>query len=583
VDYSIVAQAYEDMEKTRKRLELLEILSGLFKNTSSKVIERVIYLTQGKIKPDFYGIEVGMSDKLVIKVLEKSTSMSKDSIQEEYKKTGDLGEVTKIALSNKVQTTLVKDRLTVERVYSTFEDIADTTGHGSVDIKIAHLSGLLSDCTPLEGKYIIRTLTGILRLGIADYTVLDALAVTYTGDKKNRKYLERTYNVSSDLGKVARIVVEKGLKGLEEINIVVGNPIRPMLAERLSSSQEIIDKVGGKMSLEYKLDGERLQIHVNKKQVSIFSRKLENITNHYPDVSSIMSEINVENMIVEAEAVAINKENGSYLPFQELMHRRRKHKIKEAVENYPISINLFDIIFFDNEDLTNSSYERRREILNIIVKKNKKLDIVKNKIIRSAEEIDNFLEQSIEEGCEGLVIKDLQGTYRAGAREYLWIKLKREYKSEMSDTLDLVVIGAIYGKGKRVNRYGALLLAAYDKEEDVFRSFCKVGTGFSDEQLRIIYEKLQKCIIKDKHVMVDSKMEVDVWFKPNIVLEITGSEITISPIHTANMNEIRKDFGLALRFPIFTGRIREDKMAQDITTTMEIMNEYKKQLKKVIN
>ena len=583
MDYSVVAQAYEDMEKTRKRLELLEILANLFKNTPSEVIERVIYLTQGKIKPDFYGIEVGMSDKLVMKVLEKSTSMSKVRIQEEYKKTGDLGEVTKIALSNKIQTTLVKDRLTVERVYSTFEDIANTTGHGSVDIKIAHLSGLLSDCTPLEGKYIIRTLTGILRLGVADYTVLDALAVTYTGDKKNRRYLERTYNISSDLGKVARIVAEKGLKGLEEINIVVGNPIRPMLAERLSSSQEIIDKVGGKMSLEYKLDGERLQIHVKKKQVSIFSRKLENITNHYPDVSSIMSEINIENIIVEAEAVAINKENGSYLPFQELMHRRRKHKIEEAVKNYPISINLFDIIFFDNEDLTDSSYERRRKILNSIVKKNKKLDIVKNKIIQSAEEIDNFLEQSIEEGCEGLVIKDLQGTYRAGAREYLWIKLKREYKSEMSDTLDLVVIGAIYGKGKRVNRYGALLLAAYDKEEDMFRSFCKVGTGFSDEQLKIIYEKLQKCIIKDKHAMVDSKMEVDVWFKPNIVLEITGSEITISPIHTANMNEIRKDFGLALRFPIFTGRIREDKMAQDITTTMEIMNEYKKQLKKVIN
>jgi len=583
VDYSVVAQAYEDMEKTRKRLELLEILSNLFKNTSSEVIERVIYLTQGKIKPDFYGIELGMSDKLVMKVLEKSTSMSKVRIQEEYKKTGDLGEVTKIALSNKIQTTLVKDRLTVERVYSTFEDIANTTGHGSVDIKIAHLSGLLSDCTPLEGKYIIRTLTGILRLGIADYTVLDALAVTYTGDKKNRRYLERTYNISSDLGKVAKIVAEKGLKGLEEINIVVGTPIRPMLAERLSSSQEIIDKVDGKMSLEYKLDGERLQIHVKKKQVSIFSRKLENITNHYPDVASVMSEINIENIIVEAEAVAINKENGSYLPFQELMHRRRKHKIEEAVENYPISINLFDIIFFDNEDLTDSSYERRRKILNSIVKKNKKLDIVKNKIIQSAKEIDNFLEQSIEEGCEGLVIKDLQGTYRAGAREYLWIKLKREYKSEMSDTLDLVVIGAIYGKGKRVNRYGALLLAAYDKEEDMFRSFCKVGTGFSDEQLKIIYEKLQKCIIKDKHAMVDSKMEVDVWFKPNIVLEITGSEITISPIHTANMNEIRKDFGLALRFPIFTGRIREDKMTQDITTTMEIMNEYRKQLKKVIN
>ena len=190
-------------------------------------------------------------------------------------------------------------------------------------------------------------------------------------------------------------------------------------------------------------------------------------------------------------------------------------------------------------------------------------------------------EQAIKEGCEGLVIKNLQGIYRAGAREYLWIKLKREYKSEMSDTLDLVVIGAIYGKGKRVNRYGALLLAAYNKEEDMFRSFCKVGTGFSDEQLKIIYEKLQKCIIKDKHVMVDSKMEVDVWFKPNIVLEITGSEITISPIHTANMNEFRKDFGLALRFPIFTGRIREDKQPSQATATTEIVNMYNKQSKKI--
>tara|TARA_B100001750_G_scaffold30097_1_gene20402 strand:+ start:87 stop:1838 length:1752 start_codon:yes stop_codon:yes gene_type:complete len=583
VDYNIVAQAYENMEKTRKRLELLEILSSLLKKTPLNALEIVIYLTQGKIKPDFYGIELGMSDKLVIKVLEKSTSMTRDRIQEEYKKTGDLGEVTRIALSNKVQTTLVKNELTVERVYKTFEEIANTTGHGSVDMKIAHLSGLLSDCTPLEGKYIIRTLTGLLRLGIADYTVLDALAVTYTDNKSNRKYLERTYNISSDLGRVAKIVAENGLKGLEEIDIVVGNPIRPMLAERLSSSQEIVKKVKEKMSLEYKLDGERLQIHVNKKQVSIFSRKLENITNHYPDVSTIISEIDVDNMILEAEAVAIDKENGSYLPFQELMHRRRKHKIEEAVKNYPISINLFDIIFLNNKDLTNLSYEHRRKILNEIVDKNTKLMIVKNKITQYAEEIDDFLELAIEEGCEGLVIKDLQGVYRAGAREYLWIKLKREYKSEMSDTLDLVVIGAIYGKGKRANKYGALLLAVYDKNQDMFRSFCKVGTGFSDEQLKIIYDKLQRSIINNKHAMVDSKMDVDVWFEPNLVLEITGSEITISPIHTSNMNEIRKNFGLALRFPIFTGRIREDKKAQDVTTTKEIMNEYEKQLKKVKN
>ena len=583
MDYNIVAQAYENMEKTRKRLELLEILSELFRNTPRDVIERVIYLTQGKIKPDFYGIELGMSDKLVIKVLEKSTSMSKDRIMEEYKRTGDLGEVTKISLSNKVQTTLVRDRLTVERVYQTFEDIASTAGHGSVDMKVAHLAGLLSDCTPIEGKYIIRTLMGILRLGIADYTVLDALSVAYTNDKANRKFLERAYNISSDLGKVAKLVADNGLKGLEGIDIVVGNPIRPMLAERLSSSQEIIKKVDGKISLEYKLDGERLQIHVNNKQTEIFSRKLENITNHYPDVCDIMKELEVENMILEAEAVAIDKESGSYLPFQELMHRRRKYKIEQAVKNYPISVNLFDIIYLDNQDLTNSSYEKRRKILIKIIEKNKKLKIIKNKITQDAIEIDDFLEQAIEEGCEGLVIKDIQGNYRAGAREYLWIKLKREYTSEMSDTLDLVIIGAMYGKGKRANKYGALLLAVYDKRQDVFRSFCKVGTGFSDEQLQTIYEILQKNIIKNKHVRVDSKMDMDVWFEPEIVLEVSGSEITISPIHTSNKNEIRKNFGLALRFPIFTGRIREDKKPQDITTTAEIMNEYEKQLKKVSN
>ena len=581
MEYSIVAQAYDNMEKTRKRLELLEILSELFTKTPINVIEKIVYLTKGKIKPDFYGVELGMSDKLVIKSLEKTTAMSKKKIEEQYNKTGDLGEVTRITLSEKVQTTLVNHKLTVERVYKTFEEISNTTGQGSIEMKVAHLSGLLSDCTPLEGKYIVRTLTGILRLGIADYTVLDALAVTFTGNKTNRKHLERTYNISGDLGKVASVVANKGLDALREINIVVGNPIRPMLAERLSSAEEVMEKIGENVSLEYKLDGERLQIHSKKECIKIFSRRLEDITNHYPDVLKIINEIDVENIIVEAEVVAIDKEKGSFLPFQELMHRRRKHKIEEAVINYPVSINLFDIIYLNNEDLTNMSYKERRNILRDIASKNNQLNIVKQKIAKSSEEIDNFLEQAIEEGCEGLVIKDLKGVYRAGAREYLWIKLKKEYKSEMSDTLDLVIIGALYGRGKRANTYGALLLAAYDKKYDVFRSFCKVGTGFSDENLKIIYEKLQNSKIKNKHATVDSKMEVDVWFKPNLVLEISGSDITISPIHTSNINEIRKNFGFALRFPIFTGRIREEKMPQDITTTVEIRNEYEKQLKRV--
>ena len=582
MEYSRVAEAYEKMEKTRKRLELIDILTKLLVDTPTEMIEKIVYLTQGKIKPDFYGIELGMSDKLVIRALEKTTSMSPNEIQEQYNKIGDLGEVTKIALEKKAQTTLIKQELTVERVHKTFEDIATTTGQGSIEMKLAKLSGLLSDCSPIEGKYIIRTFTGILRLGIADYTVLDALSIAFTNDKANRKYLEKAYNISGDLGKVAKTVAQEGLDELNKIKITVGNPIRPMLAERLSSADEIIKKIKGKAGIEYKLDGERLQIHLNKQVVKIFSRSLENITAHYPDVERIMKKLKIENMIIEAEAVAIDNKSNNFLPFQELMHRRRKHLIEEAVKNYPISINLFDILYLNDKDLTDHTYKKRREILENITKKSKDLNIIKQTITDNPEKINNFLEKSIEEGCEGLVIKDLNGTYRAGAREYLWIKLKKEYNTEMSDTLDLVVIGGIYGKGKRVNTYGALLLASYDKESNKFRSFCKVGTGFTDENLRLIYDKLQKNKINEKYITIDSKMQADVWFKPNLVIEISGTEITLSPIHTSNKNEIRKNFGLALRFPIFTGRIREDKLPQDVTTTMEIRKLYEKQLKKVL-
>ena len=582
MEYSRVAEAYEKMEKTRKRLELIDILTKLLVDTPTEMIEKIVYLTQGKIKPDFYGIELGMSDKLVIRALEKTTSMSSNEIQEQYNKIGDLGEVTKIALEKKAQTTLIKQELTVERVHKTFEDIATTTGQGSIEMKLAKLSGLLSDCSPIEGKYIIRTFTGILRLGIADYTVLDALSIAFTNDKANRKYLEKAYNISGDLGKVAKTVAQEGLDELNKIKITVGNPIRPMLAERLSSADEIIKKIKGKAGIEYKLDGERLQIHLNKQVVKIFSRSLENITAHYPDVERIMKKLKIENMIIEAEAVAIDNKSNNFLPFQELMHRRRKHRIEEAVKNYPISINLFDILYLNDKDLTDHTYKKRREILENITKKSKDLNIIKQTITDNPEKINNFLEKSIEEGCEGLVIKDLNGTYRAGAREYLWIKLKKEYNTEMSDTLDLVVIGGIYGKGKRVNTYGALLLASYDKESNKFRSFCKVGTGFTDENLRLIYDKLQKNKINEKYITIDSKMQADVWFKPNLVIEISGTEITLSPIHTSNKNEIRKNFGLALRFPIFTGRIREDKLPQDVTTTMEIRKLYEKQLKKVL-
>ena len=582
--FSIISDAFQQMEATTKRLELTDILVKLIQEIPEDVIAKAIYLIQGKLRPNFEGVELGIAEKLVMRAMSKSSGIPLKKIEDDYNKGGDLGQTAENILQQKIQTTFASEVITLEKVYDTLFKISKLEGKGSQEMKMKYVSSMLNDATPQESKFILKILLGTLRLGIAENTVMDALAIAFTGKKENREIIENAYNVSSDLGKVAEVISTGGVEEIEKFQIKLFSPIRPMLADRIKSGEETVEKFQEKFAAEYKLDGERAQIHKQKDKIEIFSRSLEIITSYYPDIVEKISKLIIsEDVILEAEVVAMNSNSGDFLPFQELMHRRRKYKIEQAVKNYPISVNLFDIIYLDNQDLTNSSYEKRRKILSKIIEKNKKLKIIKNKITQDAIEIDDFLEQAIEEGCEGLVIKDIQGNYRAGAREYLWIKLKREYTSEMSDTLDLVIIGAMYGKGKRANKYGALLLAVYDKRQDVFRSFCKVGTGFSDEQLQTIYEILQKNIIKNKHVRVDSKMDMDVWFEPEIVLEVSGSEITISPIHTSNKNEIRKNFGLALRFPIFTGRIREDKKPQDITTTAEIMNEYEKQLKKVSN
>ncbi|MBI2126619.1 MAG: ATP-dependent DNA ligase, partial [Thaumarchaeota archaeon] len=535
--YSAVAEAYEALEKTTKRLELTDILTNLFKQTPKELIDKVVYLTQGKLYADFVGVEIGIAEKLATRVISSVSGVSEDKVERIYREVGDLGGAALEVLKEKTQVTLFSEPLTVERVYSTLEKTAKTAGAGSIEAKLGHLSHLLTDASPLEAKYIIRTVTGKLRLGIADYTVLDALAIAYTGDKANRAELERAYNLSSDLGLVAREVATGGLKRIKSFKVKVGNPIRPMLAERMESAKEILEKLGGKVVAEYKLDGERLQLHISPDSVSIFSRRLENITSHYPDITKLVrSGIKGKRAIIEGEAVAIDIDTGDYLPFQELMHRRRKYGIEEAVEQYPVSLNLFDILYLDGSDLTAFPYTGRRKKLEGILNGSDRLRIVPAITSSDSDEIEKYMEEAITNGCEGLVIKDMNSPYRAGAREFLWVKLKREYRSELTDTVDLVVVGGFYGRGRRAGRYGALLLASYDKGADMFRTVCKVGTGFTDEDLMKLYEMLQDSKIKHRHSRVDSKMEADVWFVPNLVLEIIGSETTLSPIHTAKMD-----------------------------------------------
>lgn len=582
--YSLVADAYEKIENTSKRLEMTDYLVGLLKKTPKDVIDKVVYLTQGKLYPDFLGIEIGVAEKLAMRAVAKATGHAEEEIRRDLEKTGDLGETAQKFLEKKVQVTFFPKPLTVQVLYKTLDKMAKATGPSSMEQKINLLSGLLTDATPKEAKYIIRTVTGKLRLGIADMTVLDALAIAYGGGKEARDALERAYNISSDLGRVAKTVVEEGIKGIEGFEVSLGKPIRPMLAERLSSSEEILEKLGGKCIAEYKYDGERIQAHKKGSIVTLFSRRLENITDQYPDAVELVKEhVKAEEAIIEAECVAIEPDTGEMRPFQELMHRRRKYDIKKSIEEYPVSLLVFDVLYVDGRDLTLEAYPIRHKFLEGIIKESDRVARAKYIITDDPDELEKFFEEAIENGCEGLVCKSVNedSVYQAGARGWLWIKYKRDYRSEMTDTVDLVVVGAFHGRGKRAGTYGALLLAAYNKDNDTFETVCKCGSGFTDEDLKRIPKMMEPYRIAHRHPRVNSNLEADVWFEPKVVIETIGAEITLSPIHTCAMDVIRKGSGLAIRFPRFTGNYRPDKSAEDATTLKEIIEMYKNQLKKV--
>ncbi len=576
--FSLVADTLSYMENTTKRLELTQHLVDLFKITPADIIPKVVYLLQGKLRPDHEGVEIGIAEKIAIKALSKSSGMSIKKIEDEYKDTGDFGQVASKILEQKTQTTFLSQNITVERVYDTLYKIAELKGARSQDMKMKYISSLLNDATPTEGGFIAKIITSNLRLGIADYTILDALAVAYTGSKENRPALEYAYNVCSDLGKVSQAVAEKGLESLKDFQVAIFSPIRPMLAERVKSPQEAHEKMGAEFASEYKLDGERVQVHRQGEKIVLYSRSLENITSYYPDiVENIGKSLKSDEIILEAEVVAINDDTGEFLPFQELMHRRRKYKIAQAVQEYPITVNFFDILLVDKKSCLEVPYAERRKMLEKNVVEDTFAKIMPMILVKTDNEVEDSLENAINSGCEGIMLKQLDSPYRAGARANNWLKLKREYRNELGDSLDLVVVGAFYGRGRRTGRYGALLLSAYDDKTDEFPSICKVGTGFTDESLDQFYQILSDKITVKKDPRIQSGLEADVWFEPEIVIEIVASEITLSPIHKVAMDKIRKGSGLALRFPKFTGKIRFEKTSENATNIDEIVTLYNSQ------
>ncbi|MEM4283526.1 MAG: ATP-dependent DNA ligase [Candidatus Caldarchaeum sp.] len=572
---------YERLEATTKRLEMTDILAELLSKTPPDIIDKVVYMTLGEIYPAYRGLELGVAEKLALRVVKQVTGASEKEVDEAYARHGDVGNAAMVLLRRKPQTTLFTQELTVQDVYSAFEKIARSTGPGAVDVKMSILAGLLAQASPVEAKHILRIVTGNMRLGVADMTILDALAKAFGCE---REVCERAYNLSSDIGLVALTAAREGPEGVRRFSVRVGIPVRCMLAERLASAEEILEKLGGRGFAEYKYDGERMQIHKSGETVVIFSRRQENITSQYPDVVEMVRKgVSAKEAILECEAVPLDPETGETLPFQELMHRKRKKEIEKAAEEYPVALYFFDILYVDGEDLTTQPLPIRRKKLEEIVVEGERMRLSTGRMVETPMEVEKFFAEAVEAGCEGLMIKsvDEESVYRAGARGWQWIKLKRDYRSEMIDTVDLVVVGAFHGRGRRKGRYGALLMAVYNPEKDVFQTVCKVGSGFKDVDLETLTERVNRLRLDAKHPRVEALMEPDVWVQPSLVLEIIGAEVTLSPVHTCAWDVVKQGYGLGIRFPRFTGRVRDDKKPEDATTDSEIVEMYRSQLKKV--
>ena len=577
MQYQTVAEAYRDLEQVSGRLALIERLAALLAQTPAGLLPVVCYLCQGLIAPEFAGVDLGLAEKLAIRAVATATGTDPGQVTARVRETGDLGQAAEQLLAATADGRPAS--LRVAEVAATLHQIAEAEGPGSQGRKLDLLAGLLGRATPLEARYLLRLVTGSLRLGIGTPTILDALAQVYAGGRAARPVLERAYNICCDLGKIAAVLVEGGLAAVEQIQVRPGNPVRAMLAQRLSDASEILAKLGGQCAAEYKYDGVRVQAHRTADgQIELFTRRLERVSSQFPDVvDALAAGLGPGEAILEGEVVAFDPAAGELRPFAEVMFRRRKHGIDQAVRDVRVGLFCFELLYADGQDLTRFPYPQRRAALAQAITVSPQLQLTTAIQVSTPAALDAAFAQAITDGCEGLVCKSVasDAIYQAGARGWLWIKLKRDYRTELSDTVDLVVVGAFAGRGRRAGTYGAVLLAAYDPAADLFRTVTKCGTGFSDAELAALPARLAPLARPDKPARVDGPQEPDIWFEPGLVLEILSAELTLSPNYTAGWGQIKPDAGLALRFPRFTGRWRDDKAPEDATTTSELIDLYR--------
>lgn len=578
--YSDLAETFDKLESTSSRLDMTAILADFFSRADKKELRSIIYLSQGKLHPDFVPGVLGMADRLVTKAIAEASGNQEAKVEKMVIETGDPGQVAETLMSRKKQMALFSEDLTVARVVKDLTTIEKAEGKNSQDRKQKTLASLLHDSNPMEARYLCRTVTGRMRVGAADMTILDALAAAFAS-KEDRPAIERAFNVTCDIGLVAETIANRGMDGISHIHVQVGSPVKVMLGERLPSIDEIVEKMGGRCAMEYKYDGIRLQAHISKDSVRLFSRRLEDLTSNFPDIAdALRRQCKRKEAIIEGECVAIDPETGFMLPFQNVTHRRKKHGMDEAVRDVPVRIFMFDILYADGEDMTMRPYLERRETLMDSFDIEGQVQMTTMRVVNNPQEGEDFFTNAIAARCEGIMSKSIEqeSIYRAGSRGFLWIKYKKDYQQGLTDSFDLAVVGAFYGMGKRAGRYGALLMAAYDPDTGRFGTVCKLGTGFDDAFLDAMPGLLDKTKTETVPSVLDADMVPDIWFEPAVVLEVVAAEITLSPIHTAAKDVLKEGSGLGIRFPRFTGRIRTDKTPEQCTTVQEIIDMYNMQV-----
>ena len=571
--FSEVAEYFSRIESTASRLEMSAIVAELLSKCKREEAKPLIYIIEGNIAPSHEGLDVGIGEKFAVRAIAQTSGRTDAQVASDYKKSGDLGTTAETLLSKKQQMSLSSSPNSLLKVYSTFLKISRLSGTGSQESKISLLSELLNGATPLEAKYLIRFCLGKLRLGVGDPSIIDALSMMKHKDKKDKLILERAFNLCSDLGEVAEHYIAG--KDLSHFSTQPGKPIRPALAERLPSSKEIIEKLG-KCAVEAKYDGLRMQIHVEDRQVEIYSRKLEKMTAMFPEIVSAASSLKCKSTIFEGEALAYNVREKKYYSFQETIQRKRKYGIEKMSADFPLRLFVFDIMYLDGKDLTLLPYSKRRATLEQLTKNNTTL-LPSNQIITdNPKKLEEYFQQCIAEGLEGIIAKDLSAPYVAGARKFAWIKLKKSY-GDMADTVDAVIIGYYLGKGQRQEfEFGGLLAAVLNDETNEFETIAKIGSGFSEDEMKKFEAMLYKIKVKNKPKGVNSKLTPDFWVKPKYVITVAADEITLSPMHTCGLVG---DTGYALRFPRMMS-LRTDKGPDEATTTKEIIELFEMQRKR---